>query len=488
MLKVFIFTEYGQGAGLGHIARCTALYEALEELNSYPVMVVNEDDPVEKIFPGKRILSHNWTENIDKWQRLKEADLVIVDSYKAKEDIYFYLSENFSPAVFIDDDVRLKYPEGIILNGAISAEKINYTSDREITYLLGCAYAPLRRTFWDVPPKDIANEIRTVLITVGGNDIRNLVLPLIGLSRKNFPSVKLKVLVDRSFADIDKIEKLAGDFVELVYKADADKIKEIMHQADLAVSAGGQTLYELARMGVPTIAIEVADNQRNNIEGWLNAGFVRFAGRWNDKDLQKNILKDLRALSEKKCRQVRSETAQKRIDGQGARRVAKKIVRQYFERQMVLRKAVAEDVKKIYEISNDEDVRKNSFNQEKIDFSQHGKWFGRKITDRNCLFLIAECNQRTVGQIRFDVEKDAVISISIHKDYRNMGIGNLMMKKALQFLKNGYPALGKVVAFVKDENIASKKYFEKCDFKYIRSVVMKEIPSVEYHYFFQGTA
>ena len=62
-----------------------------------------------------------------------------------------------------------------------------------------------------------------------------------------------------------------------------------MGQVDLAVSAAGQTLYELAQMGVPTIAIQVADNQKDNIEGWLKAGFIHFAGEWDDAKLVENL-------------------------------------------------------------------------------------------------------------------------------------------------------------------------------------------------------
>ena len=52
---------------------------------------------------------------------------------------------------------------------------------------------------------------------------------------------------------------------------------------DLAISASGQTLYELACIGVPTIAIGIIDNQKNNIKNWINQGFIEYAGCWNDE-------------------------------------------------------------------------------------------------------------------------------------------------------------------------------------------------------------
>ena len=59
----------------------------------------------------------------------------------------------------------------------------------------------------------------------------------------------------------------------------------------------GQTLYELAaRVGVPTIAVGVVDNQINNIQNWQKQGFIEFAGFWDDDNLEENILAKLELL------------------------------------------------------------------------------------------------------------------------------------------------------------------------------------------------
>lgn len=47
----------------------------------------------------------------------------------------------------------------------------------------------------------------------------------------------------------------------------------LMLKCDIAVTAAGQTTYELARIGLPTIAIGVVENQKFNIDGWLEIGF-----------------------------------------------------------------------------------------------------------------------------------------------------------------------------------------------------------------------
>jgi len=49
-------------------------------------------------------------------------------------------------------------------------------------------------------------------------------------------------------------------------------MKRVMAASDMAISAAGQTLYELARIGVPTIATAVVKNQLNNVQGWEKWG------------------------------------------------------------------------------------------------------------------------------------------------------------------------------------------------------------------------
>jgi UDP-2,4-diacetamido-2,4,6-trideoxy-beta-L-altropyranose hydrolase len=45
-------------------------------------------------------------------------------------------------------------------------------------------------------------------------------------------------------------------------------MKHAMLETDIAISNGRQTLYKLVRVGVPTIAIGVAENQLGNIKEW----------------------------------------------------------------------------------------------------------------------------------------------------------------------------------------------------------------------------
>ena len=116
-------------------------------------------------------------------------------------------------------------------------------------------------------------------------------------------------------------EALSSSRVRFISDASADRMKEIMLQADIAISAAGQTLYELARVGVPTITVAVADNQVNVMQGWQRTGAIEYSGRWDEPNIINNIYLATQRLMDRNLRQQRSRIARQIIDGKGSQRV-----------------------------------------------------------------------------------------------------------------------------------------------------------------------
>jgi RimJ/RimL family protein N-acetyltransferase len=150
---------------------------------------------------------------------------------------------------------------------------------------------------------------------------------------------------------------------------------------------------------------------------------------------------------------------------------------------MRLRKAEISDMDKTYELSNDSEVRKYSFHTDRIDIETHKNWFANKINNPNCLLLIAEINNRFLGQLRFDKENSqAIISISIVNEYRHLGVGRLMFQKGLFNLKTCYPDLKYITAFVKIDNDISKAFFENLNFRYKGKKIIRNQDAIEYRF------
>ena len=268
-MKALILTEGGRKIGFGHITRCSALYEAFEKKGINPYLIVNGDNSVKAMLKGKRNKIFNWLKKQDELLDLiSGADAVILDSYLAKSGLYKKIAGRVKLAVYVDDNNRINYPKGVVINGSIYAKELDYPKRKDSVYLLGTKFLALRREFLKVRRKKIGKEINTVMITFGGDDSKNMTPRVLNLLVAEFPQFTKKVMIGQSFNNVQQIIKVADSRTELMYYSDSRKMRDCMRAADIAVSAAGQTLYELARSGVPTVAVAVAKNQLNNIIGW----------------------------------------------------------------------------------------------------------------------------------------------------------------------------------------------------------------------------
>ncbi len=325
-MKIYILTEGGKDIGFGHIVRCSALYDAFLDRGVEPLFIINGDDSIYDILKGRDFILFNWLKEKQKLlDIIQYADIGIVDSYLAPFLFYERFEKLVKVPVYIDDNKRVDYPRGVVVNGSIYGHKLEYLKRDNIRYLLGPKYVLLRREFWDVPEKKIRVSPKKIMITFGGDDSRGLTPKVLKVLTDRFPYLFKVVIVGKAFTNIDEIRKYEDKKTTLVFSPKSDKMKEIMLSSDIAVSAGGQTLYELARIGLPPIVLGVAENQRNNIEGWREEGFVQYIGWWDEEFTDKLILA-IEELMSYDIREEKSKIGRNLIDGKGAYRVVDAIL------------------------------------------------------------------------------------------------------------------------------------------------------------------
>ena len=112
------------------------------------------------------------------------------------------------------------------------------------------------------------------MITFGGGDIRNMTPKIISFIQEKYPNYVFNIVIGKSYKNIFEIESIASDYHSIYYYPNATKIKNIMLDSDIAIASGGVTLYELAMVGLPTIAIILIDNQIQDTVGWSKKDFV----------------------------------------------------------------------------------------------------------------------------------------------------------------------------------------------------------------------
>ena len=322
-MKVVILTEGGKDFGYGHVARCSSIYQAFEHYNIFPNFIVNGDESIKSILSNIEVEIADW---LSDYSIIPDADIVVIDSYFADLNFYNKLSCDVSQVVYVDDNNRLEYPKGIIVNGTLNASNMNYVNRENITYLIGNEFIPLRKEFWNIPKLKINENVESILITMGGNDLRNLTPKLLKLLNENYPHLNKKIIITDSFKHAPEIESLKNNHVKLIYSPNSNEMINIMKSVDLAISSSGQTLYELACIGVPTIAIGMIDNQKNNIKNWINHGFIEYAGCWNDKNILKNILGKIEYLKDTNVRFNKRLAGIRAVDGKGSLNIVKMIL------------------------------------------------------------------------------------------------------------------------------------------------------------------
>ncbi|MEW6108851.1 MAG: glycosyltransferase [Nitrospirota bacterium] len=327
-MKIYILTEGSRHTGFGHITRCTSLYQAFEEKGITPLFIINGDETVIDLLKDKNYIFLNWLEERKElFSMVADGAAVIIDSYMTDLDIYKRLSQTVKIPVYIDDNRRLDYPDGIIVNGTIGSRHFGYPQRPGISYLLGGIYMPLRKEFWEMPEKPVKDTVQNMLITFGGDDWRNMTPKIMRLLRKKYPEHSKNVVIGKGFQNIEEITHEADKETDLIYYPDAEGMKRVMLESDLAITAGGQTLYELARVGVPTVAISVADNQMNNVTAFRNEGALVYAGWYQDLDILRKTEDGIGLLHEKGIRERMSKAGRSLVDGEGAMRIIQEVLR-----------------------------------------------------------------------------------------------------------------------------------------------------------------
>ena len=305
--KVIILTEGGKDIGFGHITRCVSLCQAFEERKVEPDLIVNGDISILNLLNGRSYKIFNWIKEKDRLLAcIKNSDVVIMDSYLANKILYNEILKvsSFRILAIIDDHRTINYPDGVVINPSVYGEKLNYPKKEGLVYLSGRKYIILRKEFWEVPEKKINKCIKNILITFGGIDYSDRIYKIVNYLEKKF---------NFNFYIVDPVKK----------RVNTKEMLDLMLKADICISGGGQTTYELARVGVPTIGICFAKNQVLNLIEWHRRNFIEYIGWNNDPDLFKNLSLAIEKLSSQKLRQKMSEIGRTSVDGQGVRRIIK---------------------------------------------------------------------------------------------------------------------------------------------------------------------
>jgi UDP-2,4-diacetamido-2,4,6-trideoxy-beta-L-altropyranose hydrolase len=240
-------------------------------------------------------------------------------------------------------------------------------------------------------------------------------------------------------------------------------LSDFFQLSDLAITSASVTLYEMACVGLPFMAIQTADNQRLVAESIQHSEAGVLACSWPAAS-SGIITECFDAFLADPERLGRASVAGPGwIDGRGADR----IVRRLMAGKLRVRFGRPDDASALWHLRNDPLVRANSLSQDPVGWSTHRDWLERLLDDPlRRLFVLTNRRDEVVGQCRLDFEParaSVTISIALVKTLRGSSVGAGLIHHALAMLPTAWQC-DRLVAEVRHDNQPSRALFESLGF------------------------
>jgi len=325
--------------GTGHIMRCLALAQAWKDTGGHVTLVTACDNQKllqrfrAESFEVVSLPSHtgtlDWKITRDALTRHAGAWLVL-DGYHFDEAYQHRAREGGNRCLVIDDLAHLRhYYADFVLNQNLYAEQLGYSCEPYARLLLGTRYALLRREFLrrDNSRREFPMVARKVLVTIGGSDPNNVTLRVLeALRNVRTDGLCVHVVVGDANPHLATIQAEAGQSPHSVALVqDATDMSALMAWADFAVSAAGSVCWELAYMGLPSLLLPTADNQKATATALENAGAASIDSSLLSRTCTMSLL--IQSLLEDPAkRKAMSQAISKFVDGGGAARTAAMLI------------------------------------------------------------------------------------------------------------------------------------------------------------------
>jgi UDP-2,4-diacetamido-2,4,6-trideoxy-beta-L-altropyranose hydrolase len=321
--------------GTGHVMRCLALAQQWQQKNGAVFFVSAEITPTLgdrlKAEPIQTAVINAAPGSIeDAEQTLAHASAcgaswIVADGYVFGAAWQKHIKDSALHLLVIDDYGHSEYYHAdIILNQNASAHESIYTNrDSTTRLLLGTRYTLLRKEFsaWRDWKRLVPRRATKVLVTLGGSDPDNITSIVIeALAR--LPNIECVIVSGGSTPHLPSLKELiAPNAFNMRFEVNATNMPELMAWADIAISAAGSTSWELAYMGLPSLLIVAASNQRSIADILAQIG-VSLTLHKQESVTVENVAKAVRFLLENEQRLIEMSTlGRKLVDAHGASRI-----------------------------------------------------------------------------------------------------------------------------------------------------------------------
>lgn len=344
----FVRADGNAQMGAGHLMRCLTVAEEIKKKQAVTVLCgdtasasLAESLGFRAFVLGEIPFSPEEAQKICRLiQKLRDGkqamaeDMLLADSYLLADGYVAALSGAVKVICF-DDMAKQAYPHAWkIVNYNIFAHREQYEKLYEgisggenglPDFLLGASYIPLRPQFTGLHYR-VRDRAGEMLITTGGGDEKNIageilrrLLSVSGLEEAVFHVVN--GAFSPNYAELTELEQC--DRRVKIHK-NVENMAALMLRCDLAVTAGGTTVYELCAAGVPFVCFSYAENQKRLAAYMAELGM----GAGDYTQAPETVLNNIavsagRLWADREARMRLSQKERELVDGQGSKRLAK---------------------------------------------------------------------------------------------------------------------------------------------------------------------
>jgi UDP-2,4-diacetamido-2,4,6-trideoxy-beta-L-altropyranose hydrolase len=314
--------------GIGHVMRCLALSEAWIAAGGLVRLACTAVPPTvaeRYVAAGAEVsLREMWPPDMVP----DGADAIVVDGAGIPDADIAMLANGSVPLVMIDDSAdRAAYPARIVLNQNLHATRDMYRGKTTARLCLGPDWCLLRREFLNggSAARTIPEQVATILILMGGADphgYSSLVLEATADAVDRMDGdPEIALVVGAANPAISELERQAAALpARVAVRHDVRDMAQLLARADLAISAAGSTVWEMATLGLPMIIGAQNDMEVGPAEAMARHGAARNIGRLDllDTLIVSETVRALATASDERRRM--SVAARRLVDGNGANR------------------------------------------------------------------------------------------------------------------------------------------------------------------------
>jgi UDP-2,4-diacetamido-2,4,6-trideoxy-beta-L-altropyranose hydrolase len=328
-MRVLFLTEAAANIGGGHLMRCLTLAVELARGGADVRFAVNKDAP--RFAPALERAGFAFTtvralpDAAEIAARQGGVDTIVCDSYEFDAELERSLRTIAGKIVVIDDLADRPHKCDLLIDATFGRSAQDYRDlvSPETVILAGARYALLRPEFAALRGESLARRaagggVNRILVSLGLTDIGGITARVVAALLEAELKAQIDVVIGPRVQSRAVLEAIAARASRMELHIDPPNIARLMTNADIAIGAGGTTSWERCCLGLPTVLVVLADNQRLIGEKLGKAGAVRPIPDVTDAHLVEVTHTIIELSNDENARGKMVRAAATIIDGRGA--------------------------------------------------------------------------------------------------------------------------------------------------------------------------